>query len=970
MFKDIIIYFTLLILLIAVFYYTKHSKEGFDIPVPLQHYTNDLNMYTNDLASSINLTGSTSIDTPSKVDGLRKSLLQTIANGNKNVTRGVYNIDVTAPYVVPDGIPSTIDDAKSCEAAPKDCSAFDNPTFNRYCGMSFDINGMAADGTAHTGGLYVSSDDRRIYNRKIDRVERNRIAPYDKYKVPQPTIGKASEGTFALTKDSCIIVKEKVDCAKKQTFGSPNCTQCYTSREFSRVGPEIPRIPFSMLLVGSGGISIESSGNFISLDGQSLHPSNPITVQIPADSEGKTFTVKVWAQNTVTYLSGYIKGDTRSGPIKIDLNVLVQKDLEMNGKTRISGTKKVNNFRCVSMVPGKGKNKISLACIIPFSFIDTYDAEILGCANGPVITQAASATFLESNPCFGKANQPGNYKLECLQDRWMAMGGSMEGSGYPSTQQLADALQKPNGQPIDIDTIVDFVSDKMTQAITGKDSNGNDLSIPDWNTISMWGLNIPITSPCDGDGRATGPLTTRCQTHLFHNRGAGTRDGATYTGSRDRASKRYDRFTDYLGEGFEDENPLSSYKEPTAYIEGSAVDPRTELGKKFAGQLGVEDYKIKLDQINAVANNNSLSNEKRIAQIEQVFGIKLKPANSNTVSGPEQVFAVGPSYIYTKDQAPSICSLYNARPATQAQLQEAHRKGADWCFTGYTSEGRGLYPITTSVVPGCAGGQGVMSYDPGRAGILCYGRKPDINAVDTGIILPFNNSSWEQPTKPGYTTVSGGYLEANNNQPACFNNVPLSDAQDTCDSMGDACVGFSYSVDGQGGGCYKGNFDSGKTHNSAYMGYVKVPKGMERRKVSGRYIKLQYDRHECLNLTQIRVYSKKGGPNIIKPNTGVQKSSGYQGDMFPNGNFTNGHENTFVHTSCHDIPWIQIDLGTTIPIYMVHVVNRKDCCQHRVVGTVLQIISEQGVVVYTSNKIGSTNAGYSWYPPNPNIIVN
>lgn len=71
-----------------------------------------------------------------------------------------------------------------------------------------------------------------------------------------------------------------------------------------------------------------------------------------------------------------------------------------------------------------------------------YDGDALTCDNGPIITQAASAVFLESDPCYSKDNKPGNYKLECLQDRWMQLGGTTEGTGYPTSREKADAIQK------------------------------------------------------------------------------------------------------------------------------------------------------------------------------------------------------------------------------------------------------------------------------------------------------------------------------------------------------------------------------------------------------------------------------------------------------------------------------------------------------------------------------------------------
>jgi len=970
MFKDIIIFFILLLLLLVVFHYIQHNREGFDIPVPVKQYATKLNELTNDLSSSLNMTGNNIIDKPANVDAILQALSQTVPTGSSQPKKA-YDITMEDSYEIPSGIPSTLQHAQSCEAAPKSCDAFNDPTFSQYCGMSFDIDGMAADGSSHTGGLYVSTDDKRRYQKKIQKVIDKRIPPYDQYKVPQPTIGKASEGKFALTKDKCLIVKEKVDCAAKQTFGSPNCTQCYTTRDFSRVGPEIPRIPFNIFLIGNGTISIDSPGNIISLVSQTLTPTTPINIEIPSDSEGKTFIIRVFATGQGTYVSGYIIGNTARGPIKIDLNVIVEKDLMTNLKSRMSGTKMVNGFRCLSMIPGKGKDRLALSCIIPFSFIDLYDSDLLGCENGPVITKASSATFLESSPCFGKVNQPGNYKLECLQERWIGLGGTSDGTGYPSTQAKADDLQKPYGRSRDIDTIVDFLADKMTQAVTGTDEYGAPLSISDWNTLSMWGLGIPINSPCDIENRNTGPLTKRCMSHLYINGGKGTKDGATYTGLSDYASKKL-----YISEGFDDikDALYASGAEPRIYNEiGGSLDPGTTVGYE-AGKMqgGVDSYKTWNNSTNTIANANSLTNKSRALQIDAVYKIKLKPNNSNKVSSKPEVFAVGPSYIYKKQDAPAVCAVYGAQPATTAQLKEAYNNGADWCFTAYTAEGTGLYPITTSVQPGCSSGQGITSYDPedGRAGILCYGAKPAINSITPGKILPFNKDSWQQPTNPGYSTVENGYLETSGSQPGCFNNVPIDEAQKTCDSMGAGCVGFSYSIDGQGHGCYKGNFHKGKHTNGNYMGFVKNSKVSTEQKISGRYINLEYSPEygaQCLNLAQIMVYSSEGGGNIIKPNTIVNKSSGYQGDMFPSSNFVDGYGKTFVHTSCSDVPWIQIDLGTSVPIYKVVVLNRKDCCQSRVHGAVLKILSDSGVPVYTSNPVQTTNSTYTWNPPDMSV---
>jgi len=122
-------------------------------------------------------------------------------------------------------------------------------------------------------------------------------------------------------------------------------------------------------------------------------------------------------------------------------------------------------------------------------------------------------------------------------------------------------------------------------------------------------------------------------------------------------------------------------------------------------------------------------------------------APTTPAAAPSQVFAVGPGYNYTLDQAPQICAKYGAQVATTAQLQDAQNHGADWCFTGWVSDSNNaMYPITTSTMGGCGNGRsGVMTWTPGNnnAGVNCYGPKPGINDYPN-TILPFNQSVWNQ----------------------------------------------------------------------------------------------------------------------------------------------------------------------------------------------------------------------------------
>jgi len=123
-----------------------------------------------------------------------------------------------------------------------------------------------------------------------------------------------------------------------------------------------------------------------------------------------------------------------------------------------------------------------------------------------------------------------------------------------------------------------------------------------------------------------------------------------------------------------------------------------------------------------------------------------------------------------------------------------------------------------------------------------------------------------------------------------------------------------------------------------------------------------------LNLAQIAVYPDESvSGNLITPNTGVSKSSGWYGDGFPNRNFVDGVGNSFVHTSCHDVPWIEVDIGSTTPIFRIVITNRKDCCAERILGTKLIIMDTNRNRIYTSDPVATVNSTYTWFPPETGV---
>ena len=973
MLPNIIGFLLVVIAIVVMFHVAKGMgpgiEEAFSFPVTEhQEYVEESQKKLNSLTNMINLT-----DPALPVQSVTAKDMYGATHGIKtNATAQEYALSSKPTFEIPEDMPSSFRSAIGCQKSVNTCSAFDDPTFAASCGMSFDREGSGSDGKPHIGGLYVAPDDREIQLARAKKVRETGIPPYDPYKVYQPSLGIAKPGMFSLTKDHCVVVKEKVDCEAKQTFNSPNCTQCYTSQQFSRVGPETPHLPTILYLQGQGQVLIESPDGSIRLDRVRLEPDKVIKVILPADSEGKTFIIQLDVDERLpAYLSGYLEGQTGRGVFKVDMNVMIQTDLVTQAKPKMMGTKKVNGFRALSFVPGTKQKKMRLSCLMPFTFLNMYEPDAITCDNGPVITKASSAVFLESDPCFSKANSVGNYTLECLQSRWIAMGGATEGTGYPATAEKAKALQrKKTGEPLQLDDIMDQLSNKITAAITGKRENGTQMEVPEWNDLSMWALGIPIQSPCDGAQKDAGPLSKECLSYLYENRGSASHIGSTYTMPAGQVAS-----TRGVKEGWQDASAeASTYAYPNA-----PLDPRTASGLQVGQELGgVDAVKNRYDAISRHANDNTMSNADRALDVKQMYGVDLPQPSSNAVPGPTQVYAVGPDYRYTKGEAAEVCSQYGGKVATTAQLEEAQKAGADWCFAGWVADGSDMaqkWPITTNPIPGC-GWMGINTHNwkdangVPKAGVNCHGPKPGPTDAPSGVIKPFNGDLWNQPTEKTYITVPSGYLESSGPQPACFSGLSPDDAKKGCDRLGGQCVGFSYSKDGGGHGCYKGNHAAGLNRNGAYMGYVKVPTGGGSEPVDGRYIRLEYDHVEGSNLQQMLVYSSPGGPNILTPSTKVTQSS--QHSHFVASNLVNQRGNAyynFAHTSGQDIPWVEVDLGAVTRIHKIVVWNRQDCCQSRILGTVLSVLNEEREKVYIANPIRSTNQSYTWMPPSSEVLV-
>lgn len=148
---------------------------------------------------------------------------------------------------------------------------------------------------------------------------------------------------------------------------------------------------------------------------------------------------------------------------------------------------------------------------------------------------------------------------------------------------------------------------------------------------------------------------------------------------------------------------------------------------------------------------------------------------------------------------------------------------------------------------------------------------------------------------------------------------------------------------------------------------------------TARYVKVTQPISGYLNLAEIQVFSTAGGANIAAGKS-VTASSTYDATNNPLSNFTNAILSDWTATTGRggEAGWIMIDLGSVVPIFLIRVFNRADCCQARANGIVVSTLDsstntvftatpfndQNGVTVYTDDR-GKDAAAYQVYNISP-----
>lgn len=565
-----------------------------------------------------------------------------------------------------------------CEAVKtiQTCDAFDDPAFAQTCGVCFG-GGQNSKSEPHLGGLYVDEDT-------IDQAKYTGRKMMDRFVEYNPTVGKCDPGMFVVNKKQCQRLMKKLKCQKQQNFDIPGCAQCLENETFHYIDEAVNKVEPTMVVAGKGSLRVYVNGKAVEgIEAGSELSESAQSYPLGDIQEGDRVSLGVTGGNSV-YLAGYIHGVTASGEFTMDLNRLILVDVITGSRPRVGGQIKVKGEPYIAMKPGKGREEMNCEFVLPFTFLDPTEKESASCPSGPFVTNANSAQYMNSGPCFIKGAAPGNYNNECVMQLYMGAGCTEKGTGYPSTDKKArELLVDEFGNTLGLSGIAERLYELAIRAFTGRDSSGKKLALSDWDYASTFCTGISRKTPCDVDNASSGPLPAECIQYLYENRGISSHIGATY----DKPSITSRFATDEVRpQGCTVEGTISPY-DKDGKVREDALAQATKVG-------GVKGVKAFYNNIHKRANDNSLKDANRHDAIQQCYGIALKQRESSVkVSRTMDILGGKPVYVYGD---------YNMAPWNVSTNYPD--KGAKWIGGrpgGYASApGTGFVNTRSGVAPG------------------------------------------------------------------------------------------------------------------------------------------------------------------------------------------------------------------------------------------------------------------------------
>jgi hypothetical protein len=614
------------------FLYNRYKKvrEGFDDtlvnPTVSSTLGTEFTQYTKDAASRFNPISN--LTNPSRnplypegsnittQNNSLRNLLRNVVAKPKDPSFKLSGANMSAVAINTGSGGKAIEGSKICEKITTvDCNAFDDPNFAANCGICHE-GGKNSLGDSSFGGLFILEDDK-LNAEDAAKAMRSRRINY------RPTVGTCNPHKFSVTKAQCTKIKNQLECEKQQNFGIPGCSQCFEDEKFYSIDEAAGKSDPHFILVGKGKLKItkEGSSNPIEID----LGSSPKKVEIPDFREGQRVFFDLSGADSE--MAGYIEGQTASGLFSVDMVRLIEKDSITNAKPRVTNIVQINSGSFNVMRPGRGKSNAVFILTNVFTFLDPTDEDAKLCAAAPLITTEASATFLNSSTCFKKGQAPGKYSLDCLKETFTNAGCTTSGTGYPSTQEKADAISKDaTGKNLSIGEIAAKIYKAGLESYSGQRGTQK-LSLEEWNTASMFCTGQAITNPCSSPD-TNNPVSVECLDYLWKNKGASetgsNRLGPTYT-TNTSASSLSGTASQFCTTSGTMAPIKANGQENTASI--------TTARSKGSVQAVKEFY----NSIHGTANDNTKTDTERKKAIEECYGINLReiPANDITVGANE-----------------------------------------------------------------------------------------------------------------------------------------------------------------------------------------------------------------------------------------------------------------------------------------------------------------------------------------------
>ena len=138
--------------------------------------------------------------------------------------------------------------------------------------------------------------------------------------------------------------------------------------------------------------------------------------------------------------------------------------------------------------------------------------------------------------------------------------------------------------------------------------------------------------------------------------------------------------------------------------------------------------------------------------------------------------------------------------------------------------------------------------------------------------------------------------------------------------------------------------------------------------VRARYVKVLKTlsvSSDAFHVNELEVYDSTG--KNVANGKAVTVDSLYDANAFPAKAATDGNYATMWHSACSAIgckAWLQVDLGQTVNILAIRILNRQDtCCRFRSVGVYVQALDELQNAVFTSDASTQDAPAYIIYPP-------